>query len=121
MKRCFKNSIKGVHRKFFQNHPKYKLLYAFKGYGNITYGVIQIPQFATINNKKITVAVPKRLAVNSWEMNSVKKTSKSAKNLSHEDYDMFQFRVLKKVNYYVFQTTTQLLDGLKSETVILIS
>ena len=84
--------------------------------------MIQIPQFSTINNKKITVAIPKRLAVNSWEMNSVKKTSKSTKNLSHEDYDMFQFRVLKKVsNYYVFQTTTQLVDDLKSETVILIS
>lgn len=94
----------------------------FIGYGNITYGVIQIPQFSTITNKKITVAIPKRLGVNSWEMNSVKKASKSKKTLVHENYDMFQFRVLKKVsNYYVFQTTTQLLDDLKSETVILIS
>ena len=84
--------------------------------------MIQIPQFSTITNKKITVAIPKRLGVNSWEMNSVKKASKSKKTLVHENYDMFQFRVLKKVsNYYVFQTTTQLLDDLKSETVILIS
>ena len=92
--------------------------------------MIQIPQFSTINNKKITVAIPKRIRVNSWEMNSVKKVSKSAKNLVHEAYDMFQFRVLKKVsNYYVFQATHRLFEEfpdkdmkiLKSETVILIS
>ena len=92
--------------------------------------MIQIPQFSTINNKKITVAIPKRIRVNSWEMNSVKKVSKSAKSLVHEAYDMFQFRVLKNVsNYYVFQATHRLFEEfpdkdmkiLKSETVILIS
>ena len=96
--------------------------------------MIQIPQFSTINNKKITVAIPKRLRVfEFWEMNSVKKASKSTKNLVHKDYDIYQFRVLKKnSNYYVFQTTSNLLEHypdqethfietLKSETVILIS
>ena len=92
--------------------------------------MIPIPLISTANNKKITIAIPKRLRVNSWEMNSVKKASKSAKNLVHEAYDMFQFRVLKKVsNYYVFQATHRIFEEfpektmkiLKSEAVILIS
>ena len=107
---------------FSKSSEMWFIICSFIGYGKITYGVIPIPQISTANNKKITIAIPKRLGVNSWEMNSVKKVSKLAKNLEHEDYDMFQFRILKRVsNYYVFQTTSQLIDNLKSETVILIS
>ena len=89
---------------------------------NITYGVIQIPQFSTITEKKITVAIPKSLGIDTWEMNSVKKRSKSDNKLVHEDYDMFHFRNdCTKKNYYIFQTSTQNVESLKSEAVILIS
>ena len=84
--------------------------------------MIQIPQSSPINEKKITVAIPKRLRIRSWDMNSVKKRSKPDQNLVDDDYDMFNFRAFKKLtNHYIFQTSTENLDALKSEAVILIS
>ena len=89
---------------------------------NMTFGVIEIPQFSTIDDTKLTVAIPKRLEIDSFEINSVKKRANSDKNPLHEDYDMFHFRVLKKItNYYVFKTQNTNFNDLKSDTVILIS
>ena len=88
----------------------------------MTFGVIEIPQFSTIDDRKITVAIPKRLGIHSFDINSVMKRAKSDKNLMHEDYDMFHFRTMKKItNYYVFQTQSSKFTELKSEAVILIS
>ena len=88
----------------------------------MTFGVIEIPQFSTIDDRKITVAIPKRLGIRSFDINSAMKRVKSDKNLLHEDYDMFHFRTTKKItNHYVFQTQSTNLSVLKSEAVILIS
>ena len=89
---------------------------------NMTFGVIEIPQFSTIDDKKITIAIPKRLGIHSFDINSAMRREKSDKNLLHEDYDMFHFRTTKKItNYYVFQTQRTNFADLKSEAVILIS
>ena len=88
----------------------------------MTFGVIEIPQFSTIDDNKISVAIPKRLGIHSFDINSAIKRAKSDKNLLHGDYDMFHFRTTKKItNHYVFQTQRTNLTVLKSEAVILIS
>ena len=89
---------------------------------NMTFGVIEIPQFSTIDDRKISVAIPKRLGIQSFEINSAMTRAKSDKNIVHEDYDMFHFRTMNKItNYYVFQTQSTNFNDLKSEAVILIS
>ena len=88
----------------------------------MTFGVIEIPQFSTIDDNKISVAIPKRFEIHSFEINSAMKREKSDKKLLHDDYDMFHFRTMKKItNYYVFQTPSTNFNDLKSEAVILIS
>ena len=88
----------------------------------MTFGIIEIPQFSAINGKKITVAIPKRLEIHSFDINSAMKRANSDKNLLHEDYDMFHFRITEQItHYYVFQTQSTNLNDLKSEAVILIS
>ena len=88
----------------------------------MTFGIIEIPQFSAIDGKKITVAIPKRLGIHTFDINSAMKRVKSDKNLLHENYDMFHFRTTKKItNYYVFQTESTNFTVLKSEAVILIS
>jgi len=131
VKKCFKNAIKGVHRKFSERKitlkvpvkPTLFLEYANPTTNeNMTFGVIEIPQLSTIDNRKISVAIPKRLGIQSFEINSALTRAKSDRNILHQDYDLFHFRTMNKItNYYVFQTQNSNLTDLKSEAVILIS
>ena len=90
----------------------------------LCFGIIEIPRYFSIPGRTITIAVPKKLQVTMWKMDSVNQGSNGLNDsVDHDDYDMFHFTSQRQISsHYVFQASGNFdVADLQSQTVILFS
>ena len=90
----------------------------------LCFGIIEIPRYFSIPGRTITIAVPKKLQVTMWKMDSVNQRSNGLNDsIDHDNYDMFHFTSQQHISsHYVFQASGNFdVADLQSQTVILFS